>query len=579
MARLRIAPSLRPDLDRLAALARGYVDGIQDDVGGTRLERASVFADLEVKLNSSRVIQIRGLPGSGKSVLLRQSVQRALDRGPTLFLKADQLEGRSWVSFASTHGLSSAALRDLLIEIGATGSAILYIDAIDRIEKEHQPVVLDALRTILNSPLLDNWRIVLTLRDTGIEPLRNWMGGLLVVTGVATVDVEALDDDEAEMLAKAKPHLRSLLFGPPQVREIVRRPFFAKVLNQSFITSSGSPPFEPRSEVDLVNNWWSRGGYDATDQNAIERQRAILELGGLRARHLSEPIRLGRLTQPSLNLIDQLMVDGILQQVQRGHTVRFSHDIFFEWSFFHVLADRGGDWLEEIRACGEPPAVARVVELLSQSEYALGEGWARQLTRVASPNMRSQWTRAWLLGPLGSANFAGDENQFAKAVFADDFHFLKKALVWFQAEKTSPNPNILARDLPQDQRLRFADLLGWPSDFAAWWRLISFLLRRLSDIPVSLYPDLLSVFEVWQNALADLQNAPSRSILTQCAERLHDIDEASAATKPGARSARWNSVPDLSVFRRSLSSLILRAARSEPNFADEYLKRCIALVR
>lgn len=576
VASLRIATSLRSDLEKLAALARGYVNDIQDDVGGTRLERASVSAELDAKLADSRLIQIRGLPGSGKSVLLRRSVQRAIDHGPVLFLKADQIEGRSWISFASTHGLSSGALRDLLVEIAATGSAVLYIDAIDRIEKEHQPVVLAVLRTIIGSPPLDNWRIVVSLRDTGIEPLRNWMGDLLDAAGVATVTVNALDDDDAEILAKAKPHLRGLLFGPSQVREIVRRPFFAKVLNQSFIAGAGGPPFEPQSEVDLIDNWWSRGGYNATGQNAIERQRAIVELAGLRARYLSEPIGVRGLRPPSLSLIDQLIVDGILQHVRRGHTVRFSHDIFFEWAFFHVLADCGEDWFEEIRACGEPPAVARVVELLSQWEYALGQGWAKHLVHVASSHMRSQWTRAWLLGPLGSSNFASDENQFADAVFADDFHFLKRALVWFQAEKTIPNPNILAGDLPLDRRLRIADLLGWPSDFPAWRRLISFLLRRVSDIPVSLYPDLVSVFEVWQNALADRQNAPSRSILTKCAEWLRDIDAVSAARKPDANSARWNGMRGLGDFRKSLSTLILRASRSEPNFADEYLRRVIA---
>ena len=567
VAGLRIAASLRSDVDNLVALARGYVDDIQDDVGGTRLERASLFAELDAKLESSRLIQIRGLPGSGKSVLLRQSVQRALDRGPVLFLKADQLEGRSWISFASTHGPSGAAVQDLLVEIGATGSAVLYIDAIDRIEKEHQHVVLDVLRTIFTSRLLDNWRIVVTLRDTGIEPLRNWMGDLLDVAGVATVAVDVLNDEDAEALAKAKPHLRSLLIGPAQVQAIVRRPFFAKVLNQSFIASTGGPPFEPRSEIDLIENWWARGGYDAAGQNAIERQRAIVELAELRARHVSEPIRLRHLTLACRDLIGQLLSDGILRHDRPGHTVQFSHDIFFEWAFFHVLTDRGDDWLEEIRECGEPPAVARAVELLSQWEYAQG--------LVAASQMRSQWTRAWLLGPLGAANFAGDENGFANVVFANDFQFLKKALVWFQAEKTTPNLTVLASDMPHDKRLRVADLLGWPSDFSAWRRLISFLLRRASDIPVNLCPEVLSVFEVWQNALADLRNPCSRSILTKCAEWLRAVDMASAATKPDANSARWNSVPDLGEFRKSVSRLILRASRSEPNFADEYLKRVI----
>jgi hypothetical protein len=296
VARLRAASSLRGDLEKLAALARSYLDDIQDEIGGTRLERASLSAELDAKLATSRLIQIRGLPGSGKSVLLRQSVQRATSRGPVLFLKADQLEGRSWISFATAHGLSTVTLQDLLVEIAATGSTVLYIDAIDRMEKEHQPVVLDLLRTIIGSPLLDNWQIVVSLRDTGIEPLRNWMGELLDAAGVATITVNALDDDESEILAKEKPHLRGLLFGPSQVREIVRRPFFAKVLNQSFVDDASGPPFEPQSEVDLIENWWSRGGYNATGQNAIERQRAVVDLAGLRARHLSEPIGLRRLT-------------------------------------------------------------------------------------------------------------------------------------------------------------------------------------------------------------------------------------------------------------------------------------------
>ena len=182
---------MRPDLEKLNTLARSYAEGIQDDVGGTRLDRASLLEELDTKLSASRLVQIRGLPGSGKSVLLRQSVQRAIEHGPVLFLKADQLEGRSWVSFVSSQGLSGAPLSDLLVEIAATGSAILYIDAIDRIEKEHQPVVLDVLRTIMGSPLLDNWRIVVSLRDTGIEPLRNWMGELLDA-GVGTVSLMIL---------------------------------------------------------------------------------------------------------------------------------------------------------------------------------------------------------------------------------------------------------------------------------------------------------------------------------------------------------------------------------------------------
>jgi hypothetical protein len=50
----------------------------------------------------------------------------------------------------------------------------------------------------------------------------------------------------------------------------------------------------------------------------------------LRARHLSQPIGFRQLTPPSVAQIDELVTDGILQHTRAGHTVRFSHDIFFE---------------------------------------------------------------------------------------------------------------------------------------------------------------------------------------------------------------------------------------------------------
>lgn len=571
VARLRGAPSLHLDLDKVTELAKSYANLIPDDVGGTKLDRALLIENLDAKLTTARVVQVRGLPGSGKSVLVRRAVQRAIECGPVLFLKAEQLEGTSWISYATSQGLSGAPLEQLLVEIGAAGTPILFIDAIDRIEKDHQPIVLDVILAIMGSPLLDNWQVVVSLRDNGIEALHNWLGHFLDVLKIETLEVGQLSDQEAETLAKAKPHLRPLLFGSPQAKEIVRRPFFAKVLNQSHVADPSSPTFAPQSELDLIENWWRRGGYNESGQSAIERQRALLDLAHVRARQLSQPVNLSQLT--SVAHIDDLRSGGILQNAREGISVRFAHDIFFEWAFFHVLAERGARWMEEIKVCGEPPAVARVVELVSQWEYARGEDWPAYLAQTEGSELRAQWLRAWLVGPLGTSRFEVDEDQFATAVFADDFRLFRKALVWFQAEKTSPNGNILAGDLPQEQRQRFADLLGWPSDFAAWRRLIAFILRRISDIPQRLYPEIVAIFEVWQNALADLRNPTSRDLLQQCASWLAAIDAISTANGPDENSAYWEKVPGLDALRKSLGQLLLRSSRGEPTFAADYLQR------
>ena len=577
IARLRGSTSLRHDLDKLTKLAMSYANLIPDDIGGMKLDRSALLEKLDTRLTTARVVQVRGLPGSGKSVVVRRALQRALDCGPVFFLKAEQLEGTSWISYATTQGLSGAPLEQLLLEVGAAGTPILFIDAIDRINSLNQPIIIDVIRTIVESPLLDNWRVVVSLRDTGIEMLRNWLGEFLDILKVETLVMDQLSDDEAETLAKAKPHLRPLLFGSTQVQEIVRRPFFAKVLNQGYVADPSTSTFAPQSEIDLIENWWRRGGYNETDQRAIERQRALLDLARVHARQLSQPIGLGQLD--SVTYINDLISDGILLNVREGISIRFAHDIFFEWAFFHVLADRGPQWIEVIKDCGEPPAVARVVELASQWEYAHGTNWPVYLAQAEESGLRSQWLRAWLVGPLGTARFEVDEDQFEMAVFANDFYLFRKALVWFQAEKTTPNEMILAGEYPKDQRQRFAYLLGWPSDLSAWRRLIDFILRRISEIPQRLYPELVAIFDVWQNVLADIRNPTSRALLQQCATWLAVIDAISTADGPDENSAYWAEVSDVDAFRKSLGKLLLRSSRAEPTLAADYLERVVGSKR
>ncbi|MGS0744245.1 ATP-binding protein, partial [Glaciimonas sp. GG7] len=95
LARLRGATSFHLDLHKLTELAKSYASLIPDDVDGTKLDRTSLLKSLDAKLTTARIVQVRGLPGCGKSVVVRQAVERALDRGPVLFLKAEQLEGYS----------------------------------------------------------------------------------------------------------------------------------------------------------------------------------------------------------------------------------------------------------------------------------------------------------------------------------------------------------------------------------------------------------------------------------------------------------------------------------------------------
>ncbi len=571
IVRLRGAISLRPDLAKISQMSAAWRDDIEIDVGGVHLERGPLVSKLSEAMRSARFVQIKGIPGSGKSVLLRSAIDEAISKGPVVFLKADRLDGTGWQGFASANSLSSIPLSDILAEIAAVGTDTLFIDGIDRIEKQHRGIVLDILRAIATTASLSSWKVVVSLRDTAAESLRNWLGSLLDKFELTTVEVGALDEEESEQLAKARNELRPLLFGTQQVREIARRPFFAKVLCQGFSTGI-EESFVPQSELDLVVNWWTRGGYNTSGQDSILRQQAIIDLAQQRAQALSQPVMVRKLSAATREVLQPLIDDGIVQYVRENHSLRFAHDIFFEWAFFNSLAAEGPNWPQIIRDCGEPPAVSRAVELLGQFEYQEGIVWETTLATLASSQMRSQWLRCWLLAPPAVPEFIGNRAQFKGAVMSNECHLLKKVLVWFQAEKTVPNPQYLAEDPTNPERIRIANLIGLPSDYPSWRRFLYFLVVEIDSVPAALYPDIVSLFEVWQNAASGFENRVSQSLLTICSNWLREADtlDDDDELEPNSRFAQ---LPDMKEFKNSLVRLLVSATSVYPDFITEYLTR------
>ena len=191
---------------------------------------------------------------------------------------------------------------------------------------------------------------------------------------MSTIEVAGFDDDEARRLADRVPRLRSVLFAQNErVRDMARRPFFASVLARSIQpATTSSPAASPKSEIDLVEVWWGRGGYAAEGADTTRRQRTLKQLARSGASTMGRRMSIDDLDAVVLN---DLKRDGIISDVRVGHTVKFTHDIFFEWSFLHLLIARETEWLAEIREAGEPPVLGRVVELLSQSIFMADDGW------------------------------------------------------------------------------------------------------------------------------------------------------------------------------------------------------------
>lgn len=586
--RLDVAPWFRlaadrwllTDLDALMAEVRPAAASILDRIGEATLDRARVRAKVATALAEHQLVTLRGLPGSGKSVMLRREVEAALSRGPTLLLKADRLTGGSWAQYATSIGLAQHDPVPLLREIATVGTPTLFVDGLDRIDRAQRGIVVDLIGALEAHPELSGWRVLATLRDSGVEPVRTWLPRLYDGGRMASVEVGALDDDEAEALAAARPALRTLLFGPEPVRTLVRRPFFAKVLDDPDLATGTTP----RSEIELMSRWWSRGGFDAQGTEARLRQRALLRLVRLRALQPDAPVSLEALEPTLLGSVDELSTDGVLEAAADGHFVRFAHDIFFEWSFAQALVGAGPRWLDELRSAGEPPVIGRSVELRAQVMFVADpDAWSAALAPLSDTALRSQWRRTWLLAPLNLPDFIPRSADFEAVVDGDDHVLLRSALVWFQAQHTVPNPGVLDGSVgdiaDRDMRVRAADMIGWPDDFRLWMRFLRYLDVRMTAIPHRLLPQILTLFEVWQNAIADSPNPISAMIVEHAASWLSELEQRQERMGRFRRRDEeepadpWDGVEGTGEFEGALRRLVLRAGRSEPTRVSAYLGR------
>jgi hypothetical protein len=116
----------------------------------------------------------------------------------------------------------------LLSQIEKVGTPVIFIDAIDRTEKEQQPIILDIIRTIIQSPELANWRIIASLRDTSVDALQHWLGDTVNGMTLGTVSLNNLSNEEAETLAAANPLLRSLLLVQHSLKILLGVPSLRK---------------------------------------------------------------------------------------------------------------------------------------------------------------------------------------------------------------------------------------------------------------------------------------------------------------------------------------------------------------
>ncbi len=560
----------RRHADLVAAIdveSRTAAASIRDTISGVRIPRDAVQSTVLDAVTEARLVRIVGEHGTGKSAMLKRLSLDEPAGAPILLLRDLRIGGGGWTAHSARFG-TPAPLATLLREFRLAGSRTLFVDGIDKILDPAVHVTInDLLTTIAGTPGLEDWRIVMTMREENIQRVDGWLDpDALSRLPSKTVRVEAFGDQESVEAATVLPLLRPLLSDSQNYDKVLRRPFFLEALSRLPLPAEG----DVRSEVDLVQLWWQHGGADAVEfAPAQGRRNMLLRLGERLLAKPGTPLLIHDLDPVPL---DELRRAGILRDVDFGSTVAFAHDIYEEWGLHRVLLLRQEDIARALRDGGQDLQLARPLQLLATGTLERTDGvpdWTVLLAALDAEDLRPTWSRVVLAAPVRSVRSDAMLDRIEPALMRDGGRLLGRLMLAVRTTEVVRNLRFLddtaIPGLTREQREQYAAEAASPQPLT-WSRLVNWLIPRLPKVPVEQLGELYSLLDAWvafvPAFLGSYLNVPA--IAEWARSQLGDQDTLEE------KRQSWRDYPPHR-HPDSARSLLLKTAGSAPEIVRNYL--------
>jgi hypothetical protein len=392
------------------------------------------------------------------------------------------------------HAIGCAVSQDELFnELGCGGGATLFIDNIDQIDEAGDwATVTDLLTGVARNP---GWRAVVTGAASN-DDWKNKLPADVCNAGIATLQVEAITDDETAVLSEGNRALAIILSNDHPARGIARNLFYLSRMIELGVGQEEAAA-GIATELDLARLWWRYGGGRGEDDGRFARLKALRAMG---AQVIAYPGRVAFKADdlPSSTIADLLRFD-ILREDIRGATVAFRHDVLRDWAVGFLLHENE----ELVNALPMdrtlPAGLARGLEIaarLAIESDAAGARWLVLLAAVERDSCHGSWKRPVLLAlPRSEQAFALFGN-LKSVLLESDGRRLSEIIRLMIAVDSEPLAKVIARVQPS------VNVPSGAADFVipkslGWTWLVLWLVGDEKSLPIALIPDISKVFRAW----------------------------------------------------------------------------------
>jgi len=552
----------------LAEAASDALDDIGDQVGGVRLARTQLVEQAHTALDRSRIIQIAGEGGVGKSAILKHLAERLAPEGTIIVLAPGRIIPGGWLQMQ--HAIECPFGRDELFnELGCGGSATLFVDNVDQIE---DPAILatvkDLLRAVAANP---GWRAVVTTRAGASDWEANLLSGF-GETDIAVLPVGEITDAETGLLAESNLALAVLLNSAHPARGIARNLFYLSRMIELGV-GEDQPRLGIATEIDLGRCWWRYGG-GRSETGKLARLKVLRALGG---QVLASPSRVSfRADAFDPTILDELLRFDTLREDRPGSTVALRHDVLRDWTIGFLL-DEEAERLTSLPLDKPLPAgLSRGLEIAARLAIegdATGARWRALLAALEQNGGHGTWQRPVLLSlPRSEQAFALFERLEGFLLEQDGRRLAELIRLMISVETESIAARV-ARLQPQFVLPAAAVGFVVPNSLGWTW-LVLWVMARITAMPSALIPDLSKLFQTWLMA-AQAQGIPLNAQIVEVVfswlVRIEDamrpviVRDIRDAKEPDLNFPHWREVRD------ELRMSFLSFCYLNPPLAERYL--------
>lgn len=537
---------------------------LRRSIAGVTLVRSAQLEAVRNARDSGRYLEIRGGPGVGKSGLLGHLVQQVLSEGRAVVLSPERTIPGGWLAFKTALGID-ASPQSFLSDLASDGGAVLFVDGLDFFDDpSKRATVVDLVRSAVDVPSL---QVIATARTGFDKEEPNWLptDALDTLGRAPPIVVEELGPEEIEELKVAAPALRALLADDHPARNIARNLFRLSRL----LEVQGSAN-ELRSEVDLLERWWSTA--DGVPDGRRDRARLLCDLSDAALAghdHIE--------TRATPAAIEALIASKSLRELDVDR-IAFEHDVLRDWGVaarLHEDPTRLGR-LPLIRPA--PPSLARGVELgarFALEREADGQRWLSFLKRVSSAGAHASWRRYAVLAILRSELAFKLLQRAAPALFNHDGALLRELIRTAIAVESQPLAETLAK-LGVDTSAIPAGVYG-PVN-GSWVRLTQWLLVRRADLPLQALPEIVELFQTLSASMFFADPLTPRMAIA-LADWLDEIEDAREHHPLGAERPRFATAyryHDLNKLAGDVRRAFALMAARVPERAEGYLRGVVS---